>query len=213
MSHVERVLIVDDHKIFVHLLGTALAGEADLEPVGVAHDTARALEMARSLRPDVVVMDVRLGDGDGVALARELTEELPDLRVIVLTGFADAALVRRAADSGACALLAKDGDFALLLEALRTARRGSFFTGVGVPEAAERGDERLVRAGLPSDGGTLLRLLAAGFTGDDIARELVLSRSEAQRRISGLVAALGVDSPADAVAEAVRRGLFRVGDA
>lgn len=212
MTHVERVLIVDDHKIFVHLLGTALAGEPDMEPVGVAHNTARALEMARSLRPDVVVMDVRLGDGDGVALARELTEELPDLRVIVLTGFVDAALVRRAADSRACALLAKDGDFALLLEALRTARRGAFFTGTGVPKATERGDERLERAGLSPGGGILLRLLAAGFTSDDIARELTLSRSETQRRIGDLVASLGVDRPADAVAEALRRGLFRIGD-
>lgn len=211
MAQVQRVLVVDDHRIFVQLLTTALSAEQDLEPVGVAHDTVEALGQARELRPDLVVMDVRLGDGDGIAVARELAEELPETKVIVLTAFADAGLVRRAADAGACALLAKDGDLEVLLAALRTAGRGDFTVSAALPHLPEQRDARLALAGLSPDGGMLLRLLAAGFDTEGVARELSVSRSEAQHRIDRVVGALHASGPADAVAAAVRRGLFRVG--
>lgn len=211
MNHTQRVLVVDNHKIFVQLLSSALSAEPDLDPVGVAHDTRTALELARELRPDVVVMDVRLGDGDGIAVARELSDELPETRIVVLTAFADSALVRRAADSGACALLAKDGDLDVLLDALRTAQNGSFVIGAALPPLPVRHDERLARAGLGSESGHLLRLLAAGFDTEGIARELAVTRAEAQRRIDEIVRGLQASGPADAVAVAVSRGLFRVG--
>lgn len=211
MNHTQRVLVVDDHKIFVQLLSSALSAEPDLETIGIAHDTAGALALARELRPDLVVMDVRLGDGDGIAVARELADELPETKVVVLTAFPDAALVRRAADSGACALLAKDGDLGVLLAALRTAQRGSFTLGADLPPLLARPDERLILAGLEPESGTLLRLLAAGFDSDGIARELALTRAEAQRRIDHVVTTLQADDPADAVAVAIRRGLVSVG--
>lgn len=211
MGPTQRVLVVDDHKIFVRLLTTALSGEPDLEPVGVAHDTLEALRLARDLRPDLVVMDVRLGDGDGIAAARELTDELPETKVVILTAFADAALVRRAADSGACALLAKDGDLDVLLDALRTAHRGTFAVSPDLPPLPEPSDARLAQAGLDPESGMLLRLLAAGFDTEGVARELAVPRAEAQRRIDRVVRVLEAGGPADAVGVAVRRGLLRVG--
>ncbi|MCA1783704.1 MAG: response regulator transcription factor [Dermatophilaceae bacterium] len=211
MAQVQRVLVVDDHRIFVQLLASALSAEPDLQPVGVAHDTVTALKLGRELRPDLIVMDVRLGDGDGIAVARELADDLPDTKVVVLTAFSDAGLVRAAADSGACALLAKNGDLGVLLSTLRAARRGSFTVGTDLPPPAKRPDDRLTLAGLEPESTDLLRLLAAGFDTDGVARELAVTRTEAQRRIDHLVTVLRANGPVDAVAVGIRRGLFRVG--
>src|SRR4051812_8727760 len=102
-----RVLIVDDHKVFGELLGLALSAEDDFEFVGYAHNVTLGMQMVESLQPDLLIMDVRLGDGDGIAATAQLTRAHPTLRVVVLSGYVDAALMRRAADAGACALLPK----------------------------------------------------------------------------------------------------------
>ena len=82
--------------------------------------------MAQELVPDVILMDVNLGDQDGLDLTAELVDEHPELRVVVLTAHADGAAMRRAAAAGACALLPKDGSLPDLLNGLRSARPGGF---------------------------------------------------------------------------------------
>jgi DNA-binding NarL/FixJ family response regulator len=99
------VLVVDDHRTFSALLAMALDPEPDLTCVGTAASVTVALAMAEELRPDLVLMDVRLGVGDGIAATEELTRLYPELRVVVLTAHSDTALMHRAADAGACALL------------------------------------------------------------------------------------------------------------
>ena len=81
--------------------------------------------MTESLRPDLVIMDVRLGDGDGIEVTAQLTQKYEDVCVIVLTGHADPSIVSRAAKAGACGFLPKDGALQGMLHALRSARRGS----------------------------------------------------------------------------------------
>ena len=98
--------------------------EADLDCVGAAHDADRARRMAQELAPDVILMDVNLGDQDGLDLTAELVAAHPELRVVVLTAHADGAAMRRAAAAGACALLPKDGSLPDLLNGLRSARPG-----------------------------------------------------------------------------------------
>lgn len=207
----QRVLVVDDHQMFVQLLSAALSAEPDLDCVGVAHDITSALEKTRELRPDLVVMDVRLGDGDGIAAARELLEEHPETRVVVLTAFADARLVQRAADAGVSALLAKDGEIDNLLDTVRHARRGAFVSGRGLPDAQALPEDKFTALGLTTDDGPLLRLLAAGFDVDGVARELGIDTRAAHQRVQHVRAALGARTSAEAVSAAVRRGLVRVG--
>lgn len=204
------MLVVDDHHLIVQLLATALSAEPDLECVGVAHDVATALRKARELRPDVVVMDVRLGDGDGIAAARELLRELTEVRVIVLTAFVDRRLVQRAAEAGVSALAAKDGEITVLLDLVRHSVRGSFTAGDGIPVEQQPAD-RLEAAGLTAEDAEVLRLLAAGLDEDELARELGVDVRVGHRRVAAVLTRLGVDAPHQAVSAAVARGLLRVG--
>src|SRR5919107_2756658 len=94
------VVVVDDHATVAELLCLALANEPDLTCLGSAHSYAEGEAMITALRPDVVVLDSRLGDGDGVDLAAKLTRERPELRVVLFTGYADADLAAAAAEAG-----------------------------------------------------------------------------------------------------------------
>ena len=89
--------------------------------------------MAQELAPDVILMDVNLGDQDGLDLTAELVAAHPELRVVVLTAHADGAAMRRAAAAGACALLPKDGSLPDLLNGLRSARPGGFVVHPTLP--------------------------------------------------------------------------------
>src|SRR3954463_7221452 len=119
------VLVVDDHVVFAQLVERALSHEPDLTCVGIASTLAEARRMCATHRPDVVIMDVRLDDGDGVEGAAELVAEYPDLRVVVLSAFIDSRLMQRAARAGATALQAKDGGLEDRLDAIRYAEPGS----------------------------------------------------------------------------------------
>ena len=120
-----RVLVVDDHVVFAQLVERALRQETDLTCIGTASSLSEARRMFTKLRPDVVLMDVRLPDGDGVDATTAVVAEDPDVRVVVLSAFIDASLMRRASLAGATALLAKDGDLDDLLHAIRSSEPGS----------------------------------------------------------------------------------------
>lgn len=208
---VRTVLVVDDHRIFAQMLAASLDTEPDLRTVATAHEARSAVELATFHRPDLVVTDARLGDGDGVALARRLVDELPAAVVVVLTAFADAGLVERAARAGASAVLAKDGDLPGLLAVLRSARRGTFEVGPGLDSPAPSVEDRLAALGLTPQDGALLRLLAAGMDTEGLAHELDVSPQQARAHVDRIADVLGVRGAADVVAEAVGQGLVRIG--
>ena len=94
----QNIVVVDDHKVFAELLAMALTREPDLLCVGHAQTVEEGMALVESLRPDIVIMDVQLGDGDGIAATAELSERFPDLRVVVLTAHVDQRLLRQALD-------------------------------------------------------------------------------------------------------------------
>src|ERR1700712_3624543 len=108
----KRIVVVDDHKVFAELMSLAVRADPEFHVVGHAQSVATGMAMIEQEGPDIVVMDVRLGDGDGIAATGTLTARHPGLRVVVLTAHPDADIMRRAAEANACALLAKDGDLA-----------------------------------------------------------------------------------------------------
>lgn len=205
-----RVLVVDDHRLLVQLLVSALASEADMECVGTAHDIDSALALSYALKPDVVLMDVRLADGDGIAATRELTARFPALRVVVLTAFVDDPLMQRAAEAGACALLAKDGELQNLLRTVRTAKRGGFVVQSElVGASAQLGSgPRHRRPQLTDRDRVVLKMLAAGCDFTAIARELDVSPEAGRGCVAHLLSAVGAPSPLAAVVVAMRDGLF-----
>ena len=171
------IVIIDHHKLFAELLGLALEREPDLVCVGHARGVSEGARLVDAVRPDLVVMDVHLGDGDGIALTAELTAVHPHLRVVILTAVADHALLGRAAAADACALLPKDGDLTGILHTLRTATRGAFAVHPALLRKLMASDA-VSRQRLPSLNRReqqVLQMLAAGLETRVIAQELGIS--------------------------------------
>jgi DNA-binding NarL/FixJ family response regulator len=210
-----RVLIADDHRTFAELFALGLEREPDLEAVGHARTASEAVQMTEALRPDLVIMDVRLGDGDGIEVTAQLTERYQDLRVIILTGHPDPAVVARAGRAGACGFLPKDGALDTMLHALRSARRGSL---VLPPEMLEMMAEANSQAAPASSVPTLtprelqvLELLGLGLNPRTIAHRTGLSVEECRAQLASVMDKLGAHSQLEAVVTANRYGLISVG--
>jgi DNA-binding NarL/FixJ family response regulator len=193
-------------------LSLALSSESDIDCVGTANGVVTAIDLTGALRPDVVVMDVRLGDGDGIAATAELKHRFPDVRVVILTAFPDTALVSRVLAAHASALLPKDGELGEMLEVIRDEASTEFYvhprlhTGLVTEEvvAASAGHEQL-----PQQEQEILRMLVAGFDVGSIAREMGVPEEAARRSIKTLLAKIGAHSRFDALVIAMRNGLIR----
>ena len=130
-----RVLLVDDHKLTRLGLQTALSRDQGIQVVGEAVDGATAVELARQLRPDVVLMDIQLPGLNGVEATRRIVQELPDVKVIMLTMYREEQQAVEALRVGAMGYLHKDADPDELLDAIRTVAAGQ---AVMTPELATR---------------------------------------------------------------------------
>lgn len=206
-----RVVVVDDHRTFAELLALALRAEPDFDCVGTAHSIEAALRMLGALTPDLVIMDVQLGDGDGIAATAELTKTFPDLRVVVLTAIVNPSLMRRALDAGACALLRKDGALDEMLHTLRSARRGGFAVHPGLLMELVRNNPPIPPPPLTDREGQVLQRLAEAGDARSIARDLGISVSTCRGYVKNLLAKLGAHSQLEAVVIAMRHGLIYAG--
>ncbi|WP_254185465.1 response regulator transcription factor [Nocardioides panacis] len=210
-----RVVIVDDHVIFTELLALALRHEDGLRCAGTATGADMALAVVDQVRPDVVVMDVELGDGDGITATAELTRRHPGLRVVVLTARVDVALMRRAADAGACSLLPKNGPLIETLHALRTARSGGLTVAPGLlmqllTRSAEPDHARLPQfVTLTARERQTLLALSDGLDVRRIAAQQGISPHTCRGHVRRLLNKLGVHSQLEAVAVAQKHGLLR----
>jgi DNA-binding NarL/FixJ family response regulator len=207
------VVVIDDHRTFADLLALALAGEPDMNCVGTADSVEAGLCLVESVRPDVVVMDVQIGDDDGILATARLIERHPTTRVVVLTAHADRHVLNRASDAGACALLPKDGSLSEMLSALRTARRGGL---VVHPQLLRKivGTVRPVGQSyvppLTRREHQVLQLLADGLDARTVSKQLDISLNTCRGYIKSLLLKLEAHSQLEAVAIASRNGLVRV---
>lgn len=209
-----RVLIVDDHAVvrrgLRHLLGTS----ADMEVVGEAEDAAGALSAAASLQPDVILLDIRLPGISGLQAAPQLRQSVPEARIIVLTTYDDDQYVAEALGSGAHGYILKSASDETVAQAIRAVHQGERLVTPDlmgkVLERFEALSKSTVRyeSGLGDGELQILRFLAAGATSKEIAAQLYMSERTVKRRVQDLVKKLGVDSRAQAVIEASRRGLI-----
>jgi DNA-binding NarL/FixJ family response regulator len=211
-----RVLVVDDHCTFAELVVVALALEQDLDCVGAAHDADSARRMTRELTPDVILMDVNLGDQDGLDLTAELVKEHPELRVVVLTAHADGAAMRRAAAAGACALLPKDGSLPDLLNGLRSARPGGFVVHPALLRTLVTEESSSASPAGPQPVLTprellVLQLLAEGRDTRSIAGQLKISVNTCRGYVKNVLMKLDAHSQLEAVVIAGRHGLVDAG--
>ena len=214
-SGVARVLVVEDHAALAEALQFAFSFEDDIEVVGVAPTVAATLELAATTRPDVILMDVNLPDGNGIEATSRVLEIRPGTAVIVLTAHADAVFAMRAAQAGASGFVPKDVRIAKILAAVRAVMAGDLAVDPTVlrsllAQAAEDGRSAgAVADPLPPDELTVLELLAQRISMADIAEKLGLSGSDLTRMVKVTAGRLGARSPLEAMVRAAHLGVLQ----
>lgn len=206
-----RVLIVEDHAMFAEALAQALRSESDLSVVGIAGGLAAARNFLRQQAVDVVLMDHGLPDGDGLVGARQIRREHPRTQVILVTATDDRQLVADALGAGCAGFLSKQESLVHLPGAIRNAIVGTRSLS---PEMATRLLEVPKRPALHDDLTEreldILRLLAHGWSNEQIAGHLFLSGSTLRNHISRVNSKLGASSRLAAVSKALRTGVIRL---
>ncbi|MEU6982050.1 response regulator transcription factor [Streptomyces sp. NPDC046324] len=197
-----RVFLVDDHEVVRRGLRDLIDDEPDMEVVGEAATADQALARGPALRPDVAVLDVRLPDGDGISLCRELRSRMPELACLMLTSFDDEDALLDAIMAGAAGYVLKLIKGSDLVSAVRTVATGQSMLDPATtarlmhslrdPEAAKPPeDERL--AALSERERSVLELIGEGLTNRQIAKRLYLSEKTVKNHISRLLGKLGVE--------------------
>jgi DNA-binding NarL/FixJ family response regulator len=187
-----RVLVVDDHRLVRAGLITLLEAAGDIEVAGEAADGRQALEAARAVAPDVVLMDLSMPVLDGVAATRLLLEERPQARVVALTSFSDRQRVNDVLAAGAIGYLLKDSRPDELLAAVRSAAEGHAPLDPRVAGALLPGREPPAADLLSEREKQVLRLAAAGLANKQIARRLGIAEKTVKAHLTRVFAALDV---------------------
>ena len=206
------MLVCDDHRVVAEGLSMVLGAQPDLEVVGVAGTVAEVCELAASLRPDVVLMDFALPDGDGVAATAAIKLARPEVKVVMLTSFVDVDVLVAAIDAGCSGFVTKHKAGEELTAAVRLAAEGEALVS---PDMLARLLPRLrpsyhgVGADLTPREREVLDLLAQGESKEAIAQRLFLSANTVRNHIQNILGKLGAHSRLEAVATATREGLIR----
>ncbi len=203
-----RVMVVDDHQAVASAMALAIGTQNGLVCVGSAHTAAEARAGVADQQPDVVVMDVNLGDGDGISLAAELIRDDPRLRVVVLTADVDQTLLRRAADAGTSALLLKDGTLTELFEALRGCEGDGFVVHPRVLRDLLRCPPMSSHTPLTVRETEVLMLLSDGQNVATISGRLGITRLTCRGYVKNIMVKLHAHSQLEVVVTARRFGLI-----
>lgn len=209
MSVPIRVLIVDDHPVVRDGLAGMLARAGDLEVVGQGSDGREALVLVEDLKPDVVLMDLKMPLLDGIAATKELALHHPEARILVLTTYDTTADVRAAIAAGASGYLLKDAPRTELFAAIRTVAQGQTVMAPGVANALARTREDPVTP-LSEREVAVLELIADGASNREVGQALYISEATVKTHLVHIYDKLGVDSRTAAVTAALRAGLIRL---
>jgi DNA-binding NarL/FixJ family response regulator len=218
MSRV-RVLIVDDDDLMRAGLRSVLASDDSIEVVGEAADGRAALESTRRSRPDVVLMDVRMPDLDGIAATREVLAASPDVKVVILTTFEDDDYIFGALSAGASGFLLKRTRPEELISGIRTVAEGDSLLS---PSVTRRVIDRMARQPAPVAANKrlgrltprereVLELLARGLSNGEIASAFVIEESTVKTHVKRVLHKLGLRDRVQAVIFAYESGLTRPG--
>jgi two-component system response regulator DevR len=206
-----RVMIVDDHEVVRQGLRAMLEAAGDVVVAGEAARVQESVEVAEAVRPDVVVMDVRLEDGSGIEATREIRARRPDTKVVMLTSFADDEALFASIMAGASGYVLKQVRGGDLLQSIRSVARGGSLLDPAVTGAVldrlRKGkhllkDERLARLSPQEE--RILTLVADGKTNKEIGEELHLAEKTVKNYVSSILSKLEVARRAEAAAYLAR---------
>jgi DNA-binding NarL/FixJ family response regulator len=218
------ILLVDDQTLIRQGIQTLLELEDDLQVVGVASNGAEGLALAEQLRPDVVLMDIRMPVMDGVAATRALTSRVPQSGVIILTTFDDDEYVFEGLKAGARGYMLKDASAEAIVAAIRTVAAGEALIQPSIarkvvaefsrlaasapaPQTTPQMAQPATAYGLTEREHDVLKLMSAGNSNREIAERLVITEGTVKNHVSSLLGKLGVRDRTQAVLKAREAGL------
>lgn len=203
-----KVLLVDDQQILAEGIKSVLQTCKDIEVTGIALDGAQAVEFCREKNPDVVLMDIRMPNMNGVVATKRIKETSPDTKIIILTTFDDSDYILSAINNGASGYLLKDIGSGALIDAVKNAYAGDTIlpakiakkiTDAAVMVTSDKEYKRKKLYNLSDREAEIALMLYDGFTNRQIASALKLSDGTARNYISAIYMKLGAESRADAM--------------
>lgn len=207
------ILVVDDHSIVRQGIRSLLSNYPEFEVIGEAENGRGALSQIEQHPPDVTLLDIRLPGESGVDVLKQIRQTRPEAKVLMLTSFNDDEYVMGALRAGALGYILKSSSDEMLVNAIRATHQGEHFLSPQIAGAVIRrsiaGPVKFMPDTPPMDGEErrILKLLVEGASNTEIAAELYISNATVKRKLRKIFEKLGVNSRAQAAAEAVRRNL------
>jgi DNA-binding NarL/FixJ family response regulator len=201
-----RVLVADDHRLMLEAVRLALEEDGDFEVVATTNRASKVLTLVAEFLPDIVLLDVRMPEMDGITCLRRIRERFPDVVVVMLSASEDPAIMKDAIEHGAAAYVLKHIDPRDLGGVLRQSTSGTVFQSAGI--FVDAGVALAAEAGLTSKEHRILNLLASGLSNQQIASELWIAEQTVKYHLSNVYRKLNVKNRTGAIHEARSRGLI-----
>jgi two-component system response regulator DevR len=210
----QRIMLVDDHEVVRLGLKALLDRHPDMEVVAEASSANEAVEKALHFKPDVVVLDIRLGGSSGIDACRDITSQLPDIKVIMLTSYAEDEMLFAAIRAGAAGYVLKQAGGQDVIRAIETVGHGNSLLDPALTERvfaevrrAARDQESNAFSQLTDQERRVLILVADGKTNREIAEELHLGEGTVRNYVSNILSKLAVSNRAEAAAYATKHNI------
>ena len=210
MSGPVRIVVADDHPVVRAGLEGMLSAQPEFEVIGQAADGAEASRLAARLKPDVVLMDLRMPGVDGVAAIREIKEQHPEVHILVLTTYDSDADILRAVEAGATGYMLKDAPREDLFRAVKAAAKGEPLLAPRVADRLMRRMREPERDKISGRELEILALVARGKSNKAVAKTLHISEATVKTHLIHTFSKLGVDDRTAAVTVALERGILQL---
>ncbi|SFG38384.1 two component transcriptional regulator, LuxR family [Desulfotomaculum arcticum] len=208
-----RVLLIDDHEMVRMGLAAYLATDEEIEVIGEASDGEEGVQLALSLRPDVILMDLVMEGMDGIEATRRIIKENPEARIIVLTSFIDDETVYPVIEAGAMSYILKTARAPRIAEAIRAAYKGESILEAKVTgkmiQRMRAADQKLPHEDLTDRELDVLRLIGEGKNNQEIADALIIGIKTVKTHVSHILYKLGVEDRTQAAIYAHRHSLVK----